>query len=262
MNETGSLIYLIDDDPMDSSTLQRMLTGRSFRVRRWMTAEAALEKVSNDRPALIVVEACLPAMNGYEFLKKLRELPESGSPSVILISRAYTTPDDKARALSLGANDFLCKPISYDEFLERVRAVLRRRSLPSVVFRSALVCGDLRLDPARMECSVRGETLRLSPARFRVLDLLVRHRGRAFTFRQIMELAELRSQGDTTGQCVRWHIHSLRKRLGSYATCLRTWRNIGYIWVDEEPPPSQTVSNPAHVQKTTANRRRKTTNEP
>lgn len=119
-------ILIVDDIQDNISLLEAILVEEGYVVDTANNGKAALVKVQTTPPDLILLDAMMPGMDGYELTKRIREQKDLPFIPIVLIT-AYENMN-AAEALDLGANDFLRKPIEYDELMARVRASLRLKT--------------------------------------------------------------------------------------------------------------------------------------
>ena len=181
----------------------------------WLAAE-------NEYDAL-VLDVMLPGLPGDQLCARLRE---AGDWTPILMLTARSLPEEEARALDAGADDFLAKPFSYLVLVARLRALLRRggRERPAV-----LEVGDLRLDPAQHQVW-RGDTsVDLTPRQFSLLELLMRRPGEVLSKASILEhVWDFAYEGDPN--IVEVYVRQLRQRIDIPfdRASLQTVRLVGY----------------------------------
>ena len=133
---------------------------------------------------LVVLDVMLPQISGFEVLKKIRE--KSDVPVVMLTAKSQSV--DKVVGLELGADDYITKPFDTKELLARIRAILRRFGRQEDRSEEGtLRLGPLELDPDGYTVTKDGEPLELTPTEFKILALLMKRPGRAFTRTQISE---------------------------------------------------------------------------
>jgi DNA-binding response OmpR family regulator len=144
--------------------------------------QGIVERVAGGPPYdLVVLDAGLPGRGGLEALKGLRA---QGIDAPILLLTAEHRPDDTVIGLDLGADASLAKPFVLDEFLARVRALLRRRSESRAPL---LRVSDLTLDPAAHLVARAGRRVRLTAREYALLEYLLRNPGRVLTRAMIIE---------------------------------------------------------------------------
>ncbi|CAA9450317.1 MAG: Two-component transcriptional response regulator, LuxR family [uncultured Rubrobacteraceae bacterium] len=181
MEET---ILLVDDDAALLEVMSIVLSSEGYRVITAADGSEALREVEREALDLVILDVMLPRVSGFEVLKKIRE--KSDVPVVMLTAKGQSV--DKVVGLELGADDYITKPFDTKELLARIRAILRRfgrqegRSLDG-----ALRIGSLELDPDGYTVTRDGEPLELTPTEFKILALLMKRPGRAFSRTQISE---------------------------------------------------------------------------
>jgi DNA-binding response OmpR family regulator len=122
-NQQGHIL-VVEDVPNILELLDVTLRFKGYQVVLARNGEEALEKIKQERPALIITDILMPKMDGYAFVHELRSNPANLDIPVIFLSATYVTPEDKAFALSLGATQFMEKPIDTEEFLLTIAELL------------------------------------------------------------------------------------------------------------------------------------------
>ncbi len=144
---------------------------------------SALRRLFADRPALMILDVGLPGLDGWQVLERTRDLTDL---PVILLS-AHSGEGARVRGLRAGADDFLPKPFGNDELLARVETLLRRAATARWAGGGTLGDERLRLVPERRSALWHGVEVRLSDIEFRLLQTLVRNRGRVVTTEQLLD---------------------------------------------------------------------------
>ena len=231
MNAGGTKpnILIVDDEVQIRRLLRVTLEAEGFRVREAETGQLGLNEIALAAPDGVVLDLGLPDMEGTEVIRRLREW----SKLPVLVLSVRDSEDDKIAALDAGADDYLTKPFSGRELLARVRAVLRRTQTsnePSVV-RFGAVEVDLAARVVRRE----GAEVKLTAKEYALLRLLVQHRGRVVTHRQILrDLWGPNAEENT--HYLRVYMTHLRQKLESdphAPVFLKTDSGIGYRLVEE-----------------------------
>ena len=173
-------ILIVDDDPLLQKSLALFLTIRGYDVEGATTGRAALEAFARRRPDLIVLDLGLADGDGIQVCLRVRQ--ESAVPIIVLSARGGD--QDKVTALEQGADDYVSKPFSSDEFLARVRVALRRDFHASGTGR--LDRGGLIIDFDRRRVLVGANEIRLTPKEFELLVYLARHPNRVLPHREIL----------------------------------------------------------------------------
>ena len=122
-NQAGTLL-VVEDVPNVLELLEVTLRFKGYLVVTARNGQEALEKVSKERPALIITDILMPIMDGYALVHNLRNDPLTRQIPVIFVSATYNTPEDKNFALSLGGVRFVEKPIDAEDFLLTVAEIL------------------------------------------------------------------------------------------------------------------------------------------
>jgi len=180
--ETKGNILVVDDEPQITRVLKTTLSAQGYGVRAASDGEDALFQMKSWTPDLIITDLRMPHMDGLELCRRVR----SESPLPIIVLSVKGEEDIKVQALDAGADDYIQKPFSTHELLARVRAALRRASLPQESEQEVIEIGNFRIDiPAHSVC-VRKHEIRLTPKEFDLLVYLARHPGRVITHRTLL----------------------------------------------------------------------------
>jgi DNA-binding response OmpR family regulator len=170
---------------------------------------------------LILLDAMLPSLNGFDVCLQLREAEVN---SFILMITARDTLEDKIAGLDAGADDYVCKPFRVAEILARMRALLRRRETAKIQLR----VGDLMLDANLRQANRDGKVIRLSQTEYSLLEYLMRNAGKTLSRSLILEHVW---QYDFAGSdnVLDVYIGYLRNKIDKNKTPLiHTVRGVGY----------------------------------
>jgi two-component system KDP operon response regulator KdpE len=222
-------VLVIDDEAQIRRLLRVTLEGAGFRVREAEGGELGLVEAATKRPDAIILDLGLPDLPGIEVLKRLREW--SRLPILILSVRGQEA--DKIEALDAGADDYLSKPFGGGELLARLRAMLRR--VQTREEESGVSFGEVEIDFARRVVTKAGTAVKLTPKEYGLLRLLVLHRGRVITHRQLLrELWGPKAEEQT--QYLRVYMAHLRQKLENdpnQPRFFKTESGIGYRFSEE-----------------------------
>jgi two-component system KDP operon response regulator KdpE len=182
MTKASSKVLVVEDDVLIRRLLRATLPPRGFTVIEAETGMAALDRLKNDQPDLIILDLGLPDFNGIDLLRHIRG--HSKLPVVVLSYTGSVTT--KVEALELGASDYITKPFNVDELAARLHTAMRHRlqeqgAVP--IFRN----GDLTIDLVRRRITRGVTVIRLSPTEFAILRFLVTHAGKVLTHSQILQ---------------------------------------------------------------------------
>jgi len=222
-------ILLIDDDPMITEPLQRLLTKNNYQVLVKHNGREGLQMALQKNPALVILDILLPEMDGWALCRALRA--QSVVPILILTAQAEET--DRILALELGADDYLSKPFSVRELLARIHAILRRIEWNHETISNVLTIGDVRLDLDARRAFKSGQELSLRYKEFEVLSLLMSKAGQVVTHNDLFDQVWGRNWfGDTSTLMV--HISGLRQKIEETPgkpRYIQTVRNMGYRFI-------------------------------
>jgi DNA-binding response OmpR family regulator len=213
---------LIEDDPAIRQTLLRALRERGHAVAAAPAAMDGLQTALADRPDLIVLDLGLPDLDGRELLRMLRAV--SAVPVIVATARDEET--SMVQLLDAGADDDVVKPYTAAQLDARIRAVLRRVSLPA---EPELVIGALRIDPLARTVTLDGVRVELTPREFDLLHHLAAKAGQVVTKRELLTEVWQVPYG-STDKTVDVHLSWLRRKLGETAQeprYLHTVRGVG-----------------------------------
>lgn len=177
-------ILLADDDPSLREVARYALARAGFTVHEASDGAEALARFRAAPVDLVVLDVLMPELDGLEVCRRIRA--ESTVPVVFLSSRGEEL--DRVLGLELGGDDYLTKPFSPRELVSRVKAVLRR-TRPEATTPSGLEAGGVRMDPEAFRAWVGDHELQLTVTEFRILEVLVRRPGRAFTRDELVDRA-------------------------------------------------------------------------
>lgn len=218
-------IAVIEDERKFAEVVQMGLEAEGYQVELFFDGESAQTRLeqSPSQYDLAVLDLYLPKVNGFEVCQILRQkqimLP-------ILILTARDTTDDKVRALDSGADDFITKPFNLDEFLARIRALLRR--CQGAVQQDARL-GDLVVSFAAREVKREGRLIPLTVKEFDLLHYLVANKNRVLTRDEIFQ--EVWGYTDEVqSNLLDVHVRNLRKKIDDPFTqkYIQTVRGVGY----------------------------------
>lgn len=203
-------ILVVDDDREIVDSICIFLSGEGYKPLKAYDGMEALEVLSENEVHLMILDIMMPKLNGIKTLMKLRE---SRNIPVILLS-AKSEDTDKILGLTAGADDYVTKPFNPSELMARVRSQLRRyTTLGSIGKQNGeIVIDGLRVNTENKTVKVDGDNVRLTPIEYRILELLVRNRGRVFSVDEIYSNVwnEQTVIGDNT---IAVHIRHIREKI-------------------------------------------------
>ncbi len=226
-------ILIVEDDRNTAALVATYLQREGFATLEVYDGAKALETARQERPGFIILDVMLPGMDGLEICRELRKV--SDVPILMLTAREEEI--DRVLGLSLGADDYVVKPFSPRELVERVKAILRRLRPAAPLQESTLLEHDgLSLDPTRHKVTVDGDAVALTAQEYKLLQALMKAPGRVFSRDDLLD--RLYDHGETViDRVVDVHIGKLRHKLGddpSAPRYIHTVRGFGYRFADDE----------------------------
>jgi DNA-binding response OmpR family regulator len=216
-------ILIAEDDAPVAKFLAGGLEAEHFDVQVASTGGQAVKMVEQGECNLLILDLSLPGVSGLEVLRQVR----SSKPHLpVLVVTGSARVEDRVDGLDSGADDYLTKPFAFTELLARVRALLRRSSLP---FEPVLHNRDLELDRVRHVVHRNGRAIELTPKEFALLEYLMLNAGnnvsRSSIIHNIWKLSS-----DTMTNVVDVYINYLRKKIeaDSSEKLIYTARGAGY----------------------------------
>jgi len=215
-------ILVVDDDKNTRKLMQAVLETENYTVSTAENGEEALDVLEREHIDLVVLDIMMPKMDGYAFTSAIRE---GNNDMPILMVSAKQLPEDRHKGFIVGTDDYIVKPIDTEEFLLRIRALLRRARIASD---HRITVGDVVLDYDAMTVSRGDETIELPQKEFLLLFKLLSYPGRIFTRIQLMD--EIWGADSETGwETVTVHIAKLRRRFEGWKEFeIQSVRGLGY----------------------------------
>lgn len=178
-------ILLVEDEKNICDFISTSLSAQDYRISTAHTGKEALPIITSQCPDLILLDLGLPDMDGMEIIRQVRTW--SSVPIIVLSAR--TQEQEKVRALDLGADDYLTKPISTSELLARIRTALRhsnRLNTDSPLYKRPFHAKGLTIDFEKHLVSVDGKDVHLTQIEFKIISLLAQNSGRVMTYDTII----------------------------------------------------------------------------
>lgn len=218
-------ILLVDDEADTFEVLGFKLREAGFDPVSAEDGRTAVAKARSERPELIVLDLMLPGIDGLDVCRILKRDPATSAiPIIMLTAKAAET--DRIVGLEIGADDYVTKPFSPRELVLRIKKLLARARGAGETATQFQV-GELELDSARHVVLVKGKPVDLTATEFKLLEVLVRRRGRVQSRdRLLADVWGYENPIDT--RTVDTHMRRLREQLGQAAHLLETVRGVGY----------------------------------
>ena len=233
----GERILVVEDERSIADLVAEALKRQGYRVETAGDGDQALEAAETTLPDLIILDLMLPKLDGWEVCRRLREEETTRRIPIIMLT-ARRDEKDVVAGLELGADDYLRKPFSLAELLARVKAHLRARA-QDALGDEGIAVGPLVLEPKSGEVLLDGAPLDLSPVEYRLLETLVRGKGRLVSREELLAKVWGYVAGDT--RTVDVHIFRLRRKIEpdpEHPKLVHTVRGRGYrlLWTPEGRP--------------------------
>ncbi|BCL61372.1 DNA-binding response regulator [Desulfomarina profundi] len=225
-------ILIVEDDPNTSTLIATYLLREGFSILAAFDGEQALEKAREHQPGFVILDIMLPKIDGWEICRQLREV----SDVPILILSAREEEMDRVFGLSIGADDYVVKPFSPRELVERVKAILRRTNTGISEKKRRLSHGGLVVDPERYTVTLDNIPVKLTTSEYKLLHTFMSSPGRVFSRNEL--LARFYEHGETVMErVIDVHIGNLRQKIEenpSKPHYILTVRGFGYRFADGE----------------------------
>jgi DNA-binding response OmpR family regulator len=220
-------ILVVDDDEDIRALLKELLSRAGYEVDEAVDGRAALRRLYESPPALVLLDVTMPQLDGFQTLERIRDVTDV--PVILLTAR--TQELEKVRGLGAGADDYVEKPFGRQELLARVQALLRRSG-----GRGAAGVNDdysdryLQIDYGQRRVTVQEREVQLTPLEFRLLSAFVQHPNQVLSRDQLLELVWGDSYG-VSGDQVKLYVGYVRRKLapdGPDQAPIETVRGFGY----------------------------------
>ncbi|MCG3111570.1 MAG: response regulator transcription factor [Candidatus Manganitrophus sp. SB1] len=214
---------VVEDEEKVARFVRRALEEESYAVDVVGDGEAAIDQIEVVPYDMIILDLTLPKKGGLEVLQWLRQ---KGLKVPVLILTARTAIGDRVKGLDLGADDYLVKPFAIEEFLARVRALLRRGGVTAPL----LQADDLTLDPVTHEVRRAGQKIELTTKEYALLEYFMRNPNRVLTRSMISEHV-WDIHFDTFTNVIDVYVNYLRNKVdrGFKRPLIQTVRGVGYV---------------------------------
>lgn len=215
-------LLIAEDDRELRQLFTHVLVKNGYTVKDVSNGKEALDAMENDYFDLVISDIMMPVMDGYEFVRLLRE---SGSTTPVMMITAKDAFDDMRMGFLSGSDDYMIKPVNVNEMVLRVKALLRRSQM---INERRQIIGSTTMECDSLTVTTQNETMVLPQKEFMLLYKMASYPGRIFTRQQLMdEIWGYDSDSDT--HTVDVHIGRLRDRFrNSKDFKIVTMRGVGY----------------------------------
>lgn len=217
----GIRILAVDDEPNILQFLELGLQNEGFEVCCTDNGISAISLMKEFQPHVVILDVMMPGMDGFEVVRALKKMD---NVAVIMLT-ARDEVDDRVKGLTLGADDYMVKPFSFDELLARINARIRNQ-FPNLF--GEVIIGPFSIDDRRKEFKLEDRILELSPTEYQLLKYMVMNHGLVLSKKMILDKVWGYDFGGEDN-IVEVYVRSLREKLSDKDHLLiRTLRGSGY----------------------------------
>lgn len=223
-------VLIVEDDRNTAALVAAYLEREGFSAHLVHDGAEAVAAASAANPVFVILDVMLPNLDGWEICRALRE--RSDVPILMLTAREEET--DRVNGLAMGADDYVVKPFSPRELVERVKAILRR-SKKSQPRATVLSWGGLVLDPDKRHVSRDGQPITLTSSEYKILLALMSSPGRAFSREELLHHCYVKGEV-VIDRVIDVHVGKLRQKIEddpARPQFIHTVRGHGYRFSDE-----------------------------
>lgn len=222
------MVVIVEDERTIAELERLYLTQAGFGVHVASDGATGLADIRRLSPVAVIVDVGLPGLDGTELVRRLRA---EGDWVPVVFVTAHDSEIDRVVGLELGADDYITKPFSPREVVARIRAVMRRTGQHAVEADGAdvLHVNGLEIDLGEHEVRIQGRPAHLTPSEFRILTVLAKQPGHAFTRAHLLDV--LGDDGSVYERTLDRHINNLRKKIEpdpEHPTYVQTVFGVGY----------------------------------
>ena len=218
-------IYIVEDEPDIRETLKYNFSNEGFEVFTAPDGEEALSNIKKVLPDVLILDLMLPGLSGLDVCKSIRADDDIKDISIIMLT-AKGEEIDRVIGFELGADDYVTKPFSVRELILRVKVLLKKQR-ESLVENKLVTFGPIRIDLDAHELKINDKEIVLTALEFKLLQHLVKRKGRVQTREQLLGDVWGYS-AEVTTRTVDTHIKRLREKLGNTSDYIQTIRGVGY----------------------------------
>lgn len=224
-------ILLIDDDTSLSNLLAEYLGEQGYLIHTASDGQIGLRIFFEQKPDLVVLDVTMPKMDGWETLKRIREM--SRTPVIMLTARSDES--EVLRGFSLGADDYVSKPFSFAQLGARIKAVLARTG-ETTTTAEQLEAGALKVDFATRRVTRDGELIPLTPTEFKLLVALMRHPNEVISAEELVREVWGPQYANEIGFVRRyvWHLRQKVEKDPENPQYIFNERGFGYRFGNQE----------------------------
>ena len=232
MTNNDGPILVVEDDANTAALVRTYLEKEGFSTIHAADGPRGLQLAKEKKPIFVILDIMLPGLDGWELCRQLRMF--SNVPLLMLTAREEEI--DRVKGLAIGADDYVIKPFSPRELVERVKAILRRARPAEEPQARKIVYGQLEMDVDKHRLKRDGQVIKLTTTEFRLLKTLMQSPGRVFSRNELLK--SLYEHGEIVDdRVIDVHIGKLRQKLEdepAHPKYILTTRGFGYSFSDED----------------------------
>ncbi len=215
-------VLVAEDEKNIRNLIGIKLKNAGYNVIFAKDGQEALNAVYENHVDIMIVDVMMPIMSGYELVKNLRQ---DKIKTPVIMCTAKGTIDDKAEGYNIGVDDYMVKPIDFDELLMRIKAVLRRAQ---TVSERKLTVGSVTLDYDTLSITSGDEKVTLTKKEFSILYKLLSYPEKSFSKSQLFE-EFWAFDSDTEEDAVKVYVNKIRNKISQFSEIdVETVRGVGY----------------------------------
>lgn len=218
-------IYIVEDEPDIREALAYNFKKEGFNTIEFSNGEDCLQEVNKKKPDVLILDIMLPGISGLDVCREIRS-DEALSNIAIIMLTAKGEEIDRIVGFELGADDYVTKPFSVRELILRVKVILKKQK-ESSQNGGIINIGPISINHDAHEVKINDQEVILTALEFKLLDHLLRRKGRVQTRDQLLGDVWGYSSEVTT-RTVDTHIKRLREKLGATGDLIQTIRGVGY----------------------------------
>lgn len=177
-------IVLLEDDKQLAKEVKQFLSNNEFDCIEINDGKELIDKLPDLTADMFILDIMVPGLNGIEVCKKIRK---AGLNTPVLMLTALGEVDDRVNALESGADDYLVKPFAFEELKARIKALFRRGTYLLQPDGEVVVIADLEMNSSEMSVKRSGKAVDLTPKEFKLLEVLMKSKGKIVTRKAIVE---------------------------------------------------------------------------
>ena len=229
-NQNKDKILVVEDEQDIRDLLVFNLQKNDFNVKSVDSGDKAISLIRSDKFNLILLDLMMPGIDGFDLTRIIKSDSKTSNIPIIMLT-AKGDEGDIVKGLELGADDYITKPFSIKVLIARINKVLDKIK-SSDKAKNVIIYEKLSININSRDVSIDGKSIDLTFTEFEILKVLATHSKWVYTRSDLIN----HIRGDdyiVTDRTIDFQIVGLRKKLGSYGSCIKTVRGVGYRFIDD-----------------------------